>query len=194
MTTEEKLKELVSTKAQDIKVVGLQRSGTNYLTELLKANFEANVYDDPLQPFFKHAFPKQTRIQLNSGVIYDTPMYPKDYTEVKVVFVHKKFRHWFKSIERFEADLKIKQPSLYNREGELCRSKAEQLHDSFYNAWTQYADVVVPYESLIKDLTGTLDDIAMVLGIKPKHDTYIDVETVPHSPNFKPEDKQKYLS
>lgn len=171
-----------------IKVVGLQRSGTNYLTELLKENFKDDVAGY-LYPFWKHSFPHETRVYLQNGKIFKQPK--PHISGCRKILICKSFKHWFESVKRNPADLKQKRPEIF-KENEIDIFEAEELYRDFMSDWSYFVDYTISYEYLISDFDKALKDIQRVFKLEPKG-KFKDIKKVPHSKEFTEEKRKYYL-
>lgn len=173
-----------------IKVVGLQRSGTNYLTELLKENFKDDVAGY-LYPFWKHSLPNETKIKLNEGGYHTQPK-PIE-CNCQIVLIYKPFDIWFKSVKRNQADLKIKRPEVFV-DGKLNEHECFKFHSNYHFIWFRYADYKMNYITLLEDYDKELSKLSEILNIKPNFKSiFVDVKKVPHSKEFTEEKRKYYL-
>jgi hypothetical protein len=163
-----------------LKVVGLQRSGTNYLTELLKINFNEFVYTNPLSPFFKHCMPHETSVNLIDGVCeFPLPL----TTTCCIIHVKKTKEHWLRSIKNNPMDLYQKRPGV--------KSNEKEFYDNFINNWKMV--YTVQYESLLQDFQKELSNIQNHFSLTRKQPNFLNVSKVPHNKLFTEEDKKRYL-
>lgn len=165
-----------------IKVIGLQRSGTNYLTELLKLNFEDHVYSNPLEPFFKHSFTYETLVTLKNKIHLQKEPYK---IQCYKIVIKKTLKQWLRSINRNPADLYQKRPYLKNND------VLPGLYDAFYNSWSN--EFTVNYKDLLLNLQAELTRIQKHFNLTPKKTPFLDIKKVPHSKPFTPEKRKEYL-
>jgi hypothetical protein len=164
-----------------LKVVGLQRSGTNYLTELLKINFTEFVFTDPLDPFFKHSMPQETFVRLPTGT-YKFP-FPLT-TNCNIIHIKKTKEHWLRSIKNNPMDLYQKRPGIHSMEGDL--------YDCFVHNWSSV--YTVQYENLLNNFQLEMCKIQEHFHLDPKQFPYKNISKVPHNKTFTEDDKKRYLS
>ena len=130
-----------------VQIVGLQRSGTNWLACLLANNYDALVLSET-----KHDFPSTFRFR-------------EDLTGVVVIY--KRLDHWLNSIARFPATLPQQYPAIYHN-GALDMVAAARLYDDFYTQWGQYPRVcLVAYEDLLDRADTMTAAIAQRFGLAP---------------------------
>lgn len=169
-----------------IKVIGLQRSGTNWLTELLDLNFDEKVFKEPMDPFFKHSLPYDDVVLLNSGKMVRQEQ-PRD-VDCKKILIYKPVDKWLESIEKNPADLKYKKPGVF--EGGL-----EEYWINFNHGWFDLVDYVVDYSDLLWDFEKELGSIKSELGLT-RVDLpfgFTNVGKVPQSKEFTEKDRERYF-
>ncbi len=99
----------------NVQVVGLQRSGTNWIQELIGCNFDVTVLYG-----YKHFMPDE----LES----DADVY---------VIIKKRLDHWLNSVFRWGVDLKKMRGELYDRD-ELRLPDAAALWSHFHDVWMEH--------------------------------------------------------
>lgn len=183
-----------------VKILGLQRSGTNWLTQLVKKNLDVQVYEDPLQPFFKHALPFEDSVVVrSSNEKVKTPV-PEKYIQSNpdelFIVVYKPAELWVKSIEKKRVDLEQKRPFIFDTNGAIDKQEALLFWNSYMKAWTdlQFPNlVVVSYLDVLENFTQLLAYLVMNSGIEAKRHPFVNIRKVAHSKRFLPSDRKNYL-
>lgn len=191
-----------------IKVIGLQRSGTNWLEHLIRKNLEVfTVLGHVDHPFWKHHLPtdqfrfikdgdKVIRNQMESTPIERFRGSP----DVHLVLVRKQLNSWIKSLGRNCADLKETRPYLYDPDGNLYKGTAEEFHHLYHTMWAALTRtylsriVMVDYERVLEDFESFLCYISARWNIEPKRQPFEDVERVPFSDPLSDERKLEYIA
>lgn len=177
-----------------IKVIGLQRSGTNYLQELIKINLNILVFGNPLEPFFKHAFPNENIIKLVKS-IYITPIpqvFIKNNLGILFVLIKKNRNKWLMSVENYCADLNQKHGELFNN-GVLDKEKAGIFYDNYHSAWENIDSpnlIILDYKDILLNFKKVLESF----NIQPiKQNNWTNVYKVQQS-NYFTKKKKRLLS
>lgn len=165
-----------------VKIIGLQRSGTNYLEELIRKNFEVFVYDHPLYPFFKHAGPQDRTLLLDNGekLYTEPPVRCLPFYHVLYIVIEKNVNKWMYSVKRSNTNLLLKHPEIF--EGNVLHmQKAREFHTSYYNAWKalNYPNLFhVTYEDLITDFSAVLQMLKVNFFLDRRQElrTFIDTD------------------
>lgn len=158
-------------KYSKFKVLGLQRTGTNWINELIKNNFSV----EEEQGFWKHLTPL--------GVKKNAPLrHFKSYFDIKddtfYILVSKPKKMWKISIERNCVDF-------------YKTHKVSNL-DEVYNSWISWKnDVVINKNFYYNDYNFWLDnwedylkEISNLTGWQFKNYNVLNTTKVPMSPNF----------
>lgn len=186
-----------------VKILGLQRSGTNYLQALIKKNFNCEVFEDPLDPFFKHAFPIESVINITP---VKNPNPRKTYIKVTnipeqtvkskknilFILIHKELEKWIVSIQNYPADLELKHNNLFDY-GSLIVDKAKKFYHRYHYSWMQIDQEnlwFIDYKLLVKNFAAQLQKLP--LERKPNK-IWLDVGKVPQSAPFTIERRRYYL-
>ena len=183
-----------------VKILGLQRSGTNWLEQLVRANMDVEVYADPVEPFFKHALPNETDIPSKSGETIHTAVplnYIRNHPEELFIVVFKPGELWVKSINKKKVDLQQKRPWLFNQQDRIVKLRALIFHEVYVNTWNELSLknlLVVPYLEILSDYELFLEKLSLEFGIPLKRDKLVDIKKAPHSVRFTDRDKRKYLN
>ena len=180
--------------------MGLQRSGTNWINQLIKLNFCIETHDEPMAPFFKHAMPDETiwRAYANNAEV-STPVpeaYIGTHPDEIFILVVKEKQKWIESILRNPADLKQKRPVIFNN-GAIDVLKASALYDFYHNRWSKlnYHNLLfVSYETVLSDVNSFLRGISILFGLERKRKKWENPSKVPRSKPFTESDKKRYLS
>ena len=148
---------------QRMKVVGLQRSGTNYVEHLLRRN----VADEVLHqnwPWWKHALPRETR---------DIPRAAPHWDEwdaaphMQVVLVSKSPYAWWLSLGRDPQDLFAKRPEI---EPTIASCMAFYLR--YHSAWLAEPVSPLRYEAVLASPAGAL----LSLPVKQREQPFCDTQ------------------
>ena len=100
-----------------VQVVGLQRSGTNWIQDLIARNFDVTM-----DRGFKHFLPGET----TNPNGHDADIY---------VVVEKRLDHWLNSVYRWPVDMPKCRPECYHKDGSLRWVRAAAIHQIFNRAW-----------------------------------------------------------
>jgi hypothetical protein len=162
-------------------ILGLQRSGTNYLASLLKDNLHVNVLPSGDRSIcWKHALPSEPTPQQCSaaeGVIR--------HSKVFIALVAKHPLHWVASITlRNPQDLFLKRKALLN-DGLPSLSHVCALYENFYRSWLDILDgrgryCLVRYEELLAAPATGIRNFATALGMRPPP-SMVSINAVPYS-------------
>jgi hypothetical protein len=175
-------------------VLGLQRSGTNYLESLLRMNFKnLSVVPGSTKYCWKHGLPHEkyrydkasnkTHIE---NLINNKPI---------VVIVRKKYELWLESLNKYSADF------IYHRKGLLenpDKTELKQFHEEFHIEWEKeliandIKFIVIEYIDLVKDYKKVLETIANEFGVIPKGE-YADISKVYQSQPVDQAKKDLYI-
>jgi hypothetical protein len=138
---------MVHDKRKLVKVIGLQRSGTNWLERLLSNNYGVRI-----TPKGKHRLP------------FEGPHFPDRWQACDAVLViRKRVDHWMDSTQRTFGYLRSQRPELFD--GDLVTDRAAAFHGRYYNEWHAQPDVYcLEYEDLLRDPVKELTAIGEHFG------------------------------
>ena len=126
-----------------VQIVGLQRSGTRWLSLLVANNYAVDVIKTG-----KHHMPGE---------------YQHSETDATLV-IWKRFDHWLCSALRTPVNLPDQRREMYDG-GRLVTTRAAELYSDFYSSWVKAGNVLmVSYSNLLADPQGVLGKIAKELG------------------------------
>lgn len=158
------------------KVVGLQRTGTNWISELIKKNFVIEEYD---YGFWKHLTPLGTKENANlahySGKIEDLVL---DET-IFYIATSKTYKLWLQSLARSRQDFDVTHST----------SNTELIYDS----WFLWKDKVInkrnfyyhDYIEWLNKWEQKLEEIEQITGWQKRYNAFYNVTgIVNYSPNF----------
>jgi hypothetical protein len=157
----------------NIKIFGIERSGTNYLEEILKLNTDYRVYVN------KYGW-KHGRVELNRKDCSDEDV----ETEMDYICIVKNPYSWYLSIMKWS-----------KKEGaEYWLNKYKELYEHYLDKIEVIGEFykkgrLIKYEDLLKDPIETLSEVGI--------DLFSDIkipEKVYMSPNFKKEKVNKYIA
>ncbi len=163
------------------KVVGLQRTGTNWLNELIKENF---VVEPDVGTFWKHMTPLGvnqmtfkkfqhgrtiSNMDLKNFILDDNTFY---------IATSKDYNIWLESLERNPEDFYI--------------THSTKSTKDVYNAWYNWKKhqlykknfIYHNYVQWLNNWEDYLEDIHNITKWKKKHRYYVNVNNVPRSSNF----------
>jgi hypothetical protein len=176
-----------------LKVIGLQRSGTNYLNGLVKRNF-LNFQLVPHRVLWKHDFAENV-----------PPEFPDD---ALVVLIHKSPYSWVESLSRNAKDLwkyhDLKGDGVQvlirrgNYEGMRVPADLERLCDiysRYHLGWVRSGHNVMPlaFERLLTDVDGVVAELAAA-GLQRRQGDHLDLEfEVNQSRSLSDEDRARLV-
>ncbi len=162
-------------------IAGLQRSGTNFVEQIIRNNFKRIFFD---ANFPKHFFPDE----ISNAIINSR----------KIILVTRHPVMWLHScLENEPADLHVLRRDYFQESApEIALAR---LYNRFYAEWIDYigksGGVHVRYEDLLRgDLQPFVDLVPSVNedgAFKTKAE--LDFSRVPHSIDFTPEDRNRAL-
>lgn len=155
-----------------VKVIGLQRSGTNYLEWIFTKCFTPGINDHELIRI-KHGLPNE---KYGKCTIIET------LTQNKIlpIVIFKNYGNWLRSIE--------KDPKNYYK---MNRPNPHIFYWEFHNEWARHA-ILINYEEILKDFVSSVNKLGDIIGCKPMK--YEEPKLVPYSPDWKDSDKLKYIN
>ncbi len=155
---------------QTIMVVGLQRSGTNWIAELLRSNTDAYIpyTDDNNNIFWKHAFPDESgRARVNR--IFKDPIDALRRLNAYCFVVYKRPENWIDSVKnRNPADLFTTRKARLSKEGSLVQFA--RFYCDYLNRWrsamsTYNRIVFLNYEVILANPGSLFDVIPSLKGL-----------------------------
>jgi len=186
---------------KNVKIIGLQRSGTNYLENLVKLNFrDAHVYGPgDISICWKHGMPTEKTLY-ETG---DRPLTGMGITNivdnnVHVILIEKPKRAWIDSMKRNKVDLEEKRPRLY-KNGNINEVDALKFHDKFHKDWISALSthnvkfIHVNYIDLLEDYERKLAEIQVAFKLTPSLPKFNDVHKVLQSSKFNAAKKEEYI-
>lgn len=180
------VEKLLDPSAPIVLVAGLQRSGTNYVSEVLRGSFDAiRVIETGSREFFwKHAFPQESGKNVSRNF-----KSPEDAIEsvpkLHVVIVCKHPLNWIASISvRNKADLRYQRPNLFDNKGDVDPALALSFYVKFHEEWRLLTRsgrlIFVGYENALFDATAMCKEVAGMFKFTPPRAAYVP-KTVPYS-------------
>lgn len=175
-----------------VHVVGLQRSGTNYVSELINSFTNITATKSGDQEFFwKHALPHEVN---KKGVMVEEVIASSSRLAICLVVKHP--LNWFASILRDNADLI------------LIRTELGKFHSNFrlINFWFKFHSlwrnlletkdgakfIVVSYEKVLRNPEGFLAQLSLLTGGSVLTSPEFSLAQVPFSRNFSSLERQRY--
>jgi len=129
---------LLGMKKKNVVVVGLQRSGTTFLEQLLLQNTEEVVIvNTPKTGFHKHIYGREVLRAIVEKKIYILLIYKHPYS-------------WIDSIYRKKVNICKVYPEV-RIDKRIDPAKLANLYQRFYYWWLPLCDYQVPYEELIRN-------------------------------------------
>ncbi len=143
-----------------VKVLGLQRTGTNYLEQLIACNTDAEVLlgtkPTSLRPIWKHTLPQGPSIEALRASGVDAVLVSKHpYDWVLSLHTSGETPSW----KRQTAGI---HPELF-RDGRPCVEVAMKLYREFYGGWVQTGIPRVRLESLPAGLPRLLEQLGLAM-------------------------------
>ncbi|QHC50288.1 hypothetical protein EKK97_12810 [Billgrantia tianxiuensis] len=182
-----------------IQVIGLQRSGTNFLTEVLKNSQTSYTLIETGNNYYawKHALPdekKMTNKEFNT--VKDSLMSEE---HLKIVLISKHPLWWLSSIlNRNPADIVSHRSHLLDENGNIDPIKAIDFYLLFYRSWISSFDknklIHIKYEDILNDAGNSLQKIDEQLGMGLTNDLSLDEIKVKYSKGSFSEKKDFYLN
>lgn len=170
-----------------IKQYGIQRSGTNYLRQLLLDNVEnICVYENSFG--WKHGYPL-SREALNKWAKDNKVAQSKLEDDIHPIIIIKNPYSWCQSIKKFRAD-KFNFENLYKRYNSLYKAYKKlyiEGHDVFAKSY------IIKYEDLLRNPKAEMESLARKLGAELK-ETFINPDKVNMSKKFTTKERDFYLN
>lgn len=168
---------------EEYHVIGLQRTGTNWINELIKLNFEVSPTN---YSFWKHLTPIGTR-PINGHYLH-WKISTKDLILKDNVFyiaTSKEFNLWQKSLRRNAEDFSITHKGVV----EYNQKSTKIIYDSWHS-WKN-EQIVKPnffykdYMDWLENWELHLNEIHIKTGWKKRHEKFVNTKNpVPRSPQF----------
>lgn len=167
-------------KFRCVHVVGLQRSGTNFLSELVRCNVTANVLRSGDHSIcWKHALPSESVPNAKShGFSVGDACLRRPDALLCVIAKHPYV--WATSARRPGHDLLDRRPYLRNASGRVNIAMLARLYARFHREWLEIFserrrlygtnDLFISYESLLEKPGWHLRRISTRLGIRVSED------------------------
>lgn len=157
-------------------VIGIQRSGTTWLTDLISNNFDTQY----IQSFWKH----RTPLGVQDSLYCKKKVYENDLildNNVFYIAVQKDYNTWLESIKRKKVDF---------RHTHITTQKDKFLE--VYNSWDNWKNDQLQQENFyfktyldwLKDWETYLQEIEQLTGWKRKNATFKNVSNVSQSEDF----------
>jgi len=183
-------------------VIGLQRSGTEYLENILKVNYGVTIRNHPIRGYFWKHTPDPTNLTFRSDICH--------------MLIYKNPYSWIESIKRKCVDMwhRHKEYGIQNVSGlknseiihseNRCRLNLKKLcllYSVFFKNWLIYPPIDLPviidvqYENLIvkNGLEVPLINIEKTFNVTRKSSNIEDVKKVPQSDLFSEDNREQYL-
>lgn len=168
------------TKANVVQVVGLQRSGTNFLSTSLEQSQNTYSVVGTGDNFYtwKHALPREDKKgNKEYATVLESVVSNKD---LRIILLSKHPLWWLSSIlNRNPADLMVHRKNILDENGKIDPLKSFRFYLDFYKSWKMSFEknkvIHVRYEDFLGDFDQALEalseSLGMVLVSKPKLDT-----------------------
>lgn len=181
-----------------VHIIGAQRTGTNYLVEIIRLNLTASVLPTGDRTLcWKHALPHETRGALQpAGNAVDA-------SGALICLIAKHPVQWVSSLRRGRHDLFLKHPELLDRTGELDLDRTLEFYRAFYDAWLMQLrrrrdafgtrHLVMSYEAALHDPSATLAMIGAAIDATPA-DSVTLPDRVPYSARVTPARRAELLA
>lgn len=191
-------------------IYGLQRSGTNYLESLMKANFDVEFKIDHYTyslPIHKHFRPYSKpwffpHLNLLHDFHYDSfdefdahCQRLLGIEDLRYVVVSKEPYSWYLSFNRFARREKI----FYFMKKKYLNHLYMIDYTNFFKQWLKFKDerpekiMLVRYESLLTDFENTMTGLKDHWDLEQISDSLQNLQKVNMSKNFNEEKRQAYI-
>lgn len=162
-----------------VQAFGLQRSGTNYLHWLFEHDFDAEATK---RGGWKHGFPWERRVGLHGKKRLSRPIVDNlARRRIQPVIIRKDLDHWLESLER--------NPKDYDQGAGAVESDPVKAWERFYTEWAEHGPVF-RYEDFLEDFPAAMTRLGELVGPPV---SLVEPESVRYSPDWKPEDRSRYL-
>lgn len=180
------IRALLDPSAPTLLVVGLQRSGTNFVTEIVRNSLDGvRIIDTGSREFFwKHALPQESGANVSRG--FQSPEHAiESVSNLHVVVVSKHPLSWIASISvRDSADLRYQRPNLFDEADAIDAEAAVSFYARFHEEWRSVKQsnriTFVRYEDALFDATAMCGKIARSIGVPSPSEAFVP-KTVPYS-------------
>lgn len=169
-------------------VVGVQRSGTNYCTEILKSlnnNQRCDIIETGSREYlWKHALPNESGVNYSKN--FNSPAEAVLKSNLSVILVHKHPLWWLSSIiNRDSADLSRQRSFIYNENNILNIKKALEFYADFYCQWLDALPDEkinhVSYHEILNDHADFVSKINLKYSLNFSGDLEVGSLKVPYS-------------
>lgn len=183
------------------KIIGLQRTGTNWLEHLIYDNFNVKVYfAGDLRICFKHAMPDEYLFSKSKENIINQKTKVIDSvindSSLLCIIIIKDPLLWLNSIHSNQVDLSFYRPQIF-RNKKIVDIKALDLYFNFYEKWSFYIKkykniTLISYHDLLFETENTLNKLSLEFKLQRKNSNYIIRSKVPQSKKYTKEDFENY--
>jgi len=188
----------ITARSPMLHVIGLQRSGTNFINKLIETNINTEVTPTGDRTVcWKHSLPWE-KGAAHSNTKLDAASAIRARPEVKVILVSKHPFTWWESISRRSSqDLLLKRKDCRSPTGGADLYKCCALYNLYYGSWMQLVDHKqvwhVQYEQSLRDSDQFIDEIAKKLNLRRKG-TLIIPTRVPYTRGFDEKRRSSYIN
>jgi hypothetical protein len=139
-----------------IQIAGLQRSGTRWVTMLLRDNFALTI-----RSHHKHEGPNNVYWNVSPRPTH-TFIQDLQAESARAIVVRKHFDKWVESVNRVPGILKPLYTGITDNVGRIPEGllhNARELHERYYSEWREYPEtaIIVQYEDAFADPEGFLE-------------------------------------
>jgi len=175
-------------------VLGLQRSGTNYLSRLIEVNSNTDIQPiGPREICWKHSMPWEVQPNGYSAIdsISQCPH------ELGVMLVSKHPCQWLDSLVTREPQdfFKSKKGALVS--GKISLKACASIYNSYYSSWLSFighgVNLHVKYVDILANINSTMRIICDTLNLSCKEPITIPSK-VPYTKKFTEVDRIRYLN
>lgn len=151
-----------------VKVIGMQRSGTYWLSAMIHQNCDVNLVRRDLVNFWKHALPGEVP--------------PEHYRDTVLILIYKPIEFWLPSVVRKPIDLFRRRPPL----GSNKHPNLDMLVDFYHKfmSWEDKGVYLVNYMDLVRDPEGRFREMCSDLCLPIKPGDFVNPKSVKHSKDF----------
>lgn len=158
------------------KIIGLQRTGTNWLNELIKENF---IVEEDDGNFWKHLTPFGTKANARLLHYKGSPSDLILQSDTFYIATSKDYDLWLKSLTRNCEDFYVTHTStnkkfIYDSWHKWIKENSNKKNLFYRN-----------YMNWLTDWETSFEEIEQITGWERRHDAFKNVSKVPQSPNFK---------
>jgi len=166
-----------------IQIIGLQRSATNYVEQLIRLNYKVEVFPNSKNEIYtdivwKHSLPFPDVIgKLNKS-------------EILTIVIQKELSKWLISISNDKQDIDTKYPVDYP-------NRLTDLYKKFYRHWEEAKiknKETIDYKNLLLSFRDRLLKLEKKYKLERKNQELIDIKQVPCSALFTKERRDYYIT